>query len=68
MKYYNIAVMFGLLGGITLFISLDAPSIRKQMDEDAYILKNSCALLTLTIVVAIFDIMMNYMYPPHIPM
>ena len=40
------------LSGIVLY-SLDAPSVRKYMDEDAYILKNSSWMLTIAYIVAI---------------
>lgn len=63
---YNIAVSTMLLAGLAVLICFDAPSIRKQMDDDAYVLKNACSALTLTYAIATIEILMDYMYPPHV--
>ena len=63
---YNIAVSTMLLAGLAVLICFDAPSIRKQMDDDAYVLKNACSALTLTYAIVTIEILMDYMYPPHV--
>ncbi|MBQ3998519.1 MAG: hypothetical protein II644_04200 [Paludibacteraceae bacterium] len=50
---------------LCVLFSLDAPSVRKKMDDDAYVLKNTCTLLTITYVIAMSGILMNYLFPPY---
>ena len=59
--YYNAAILSALTLGVGLQFMLDAPSIRKQMDEDAYVLKNACSLLLLAIVAAVIEIVLDCM-------
>ena len=59
--YYNAAILSALTAGVGLQFMLDAPSIRKQMDEDTYVLKGTCSLLMLAIVAAVIEIVLDYM-------
>lgn len=65
---YNLAVSIMLAVSICILYYFDAPSIRKQMDEDAYLLKNICCMYALTYSIAICDILLDYMFPANIPM
>ena len=64
---YCITVSCMLFAGVFFIMSLDAPSIRKQMDEDAYILKNSCSGLTMAYAASVIGMLMNYIFPPDLP-
>lgn len=67
-REYNLAVSLMLAGSICILYYFDAPSIRKHMDDDAYILKNTCSMYALTYSIAVCDILFGYMFPPHLPM
>lgn len=64
---YNIVVSCGMLLSMCVLYCLDAHSIRKQMDEDAYVLKNAIWLLTITYAAAVTDFSIEYMFPSHCP-
>lgn len=64
---YNIAVMCVLDISLFVLYCLETPSIRLQMDEDVYDLKRACALLTFAHAIAVSEIMLGYIYPPHLP-
>jgi hypothetical protein len=60
---YNTVVVCGLLLSMVILYCVDAPSIRKHMDEDAYVLKNTIWLLTVTYAAAVTEILIGYMFP-----
>ena len=63
MMEYNIVVSCGLLISMLILYGFDAPSIRKHMDDDAYVLKSTTWLLTITYAAAVTDILVGYMFP-----
>lgn len=67
-KEYSLTVSLMLAGSICILYYFDAPSVRKHMDDDAYILKNTCSMYAFTYSIAVCDILFNYMFPPHLPM
>ena len=59
--YYNLLISFcGALGVLSLFI-LDTPSIRKRMDENAYILKGAYALVIMNVSFVLIDFVLRTM-------
>ena len=54
---YNIVVSIMLAGSICILYYYDAPSVRKLMDDDAYILKNTCSMYAFTYSIAVCDIL-----------
>ena len=67
LQVYNLSVVCMLIISMAILYSFDAPSVRKHMDEDAYVLKNSCSILAITYGIAVVEIVLEYMYPPFMP-
>lgn len=65
---YDIVIVSLLICSICFIYSMDAPSIRKQMDDNAYVLKITCAILTQTLAIAVADILLRFIFPPYLPM
>ena len=68
LQVYNLSVVCMLIISMGILYSLDMPSVRKHMDEDAYVLKNACSILAITYGIAAVEIVLDYMYPPFMPM
>lgn len=64
---YNIMLMCMLIMSVSIYICFDAPSVRRHMDDDAYVLKNACSIQTLAITIAVIDILARYMFFSNIP-
>jgi hypothetical protein len=63
---YNILTLSTLAFSICIQFCLDAKSIRKKLDDDAYILKNCCYLLILTVAIIVMEIVFGYIFTPPV--
>ena len=68
LQVYNLSVVCMLIISMGILYFFDAPSVRKHMDEDAFVLKNACFILAITYGIAVVEIVLDYMYPPFMPM
>ena len=58
--YYYSIILFTLLISSGIYLCLDSPYIRKQMDENMYVLKNVCTLLIMTLIIALVGYLMPH--------
>jgi len=55
--YYYLIIVFSLLITSVVYLCLDSLYVRKQMDENMYVIKNTCTLLIMTLILAIIGYM-----------
>ncbi len=58
---YNIAIICALAASSVITFFIDSPSVRKKMDENEYVMKNTSTILSITLLIELARYMFTHL-------